>query len=97
MDSATISNRKLLKFAASVAEECGIPYQTALLQRGGTDAGEFQEAGVGCPVLVLNVPSRYAHTPTSMIHYDDYRNTIRLLTEIVKRLDRKKVDEIRKF
>ena len=97
MDSATISNRKLLRFAASVAEECGIPYQTALLKRGGTDAGEFQVSGTGCPALVLNVPSRYAHTPTSMIHYEDYLNTVWLLTEIVKRLDRAAVDEIRRF
>jgi putative aminopeptidase FrvX len=49
------------------------------------------------PVLLVNVPSRYAHTPTSMIHYDDYVHTVRLMTEVVKRLDRKTVDEIRKF
>ena len=97
MDSGTISNRKLLRFAAQVAEECGIPYQTSIMKHGGTDAEEFQHIRSGMPVLLINVPSRYAHTPTSMIHYDDYINTIRLLTEMVKRLDQAKVDEIRSF
>ncbi len=97
MDSATISNRKLMRFAVSVAEECGIPYQTSVMKHGGTDAGEFQGIRSGMPVLLLNVPSRYCHTPTSMIHYDDYMNTVRLLTEMVCRLDQKTVDEIRSF
>ncbi|WP_142303715.1 hypothetical protein [Neobacillus soli] len=43
------------------------------------------------PVLLINVPSRYAHTPTSMIHYDDYINTVQLMTEVIKRLNRKTV------
>ena len=97
MDSGTISNRKLLKFAAQVAEECGIPYQTSIMKHGGTDAEEFQHIRGGMPVLLINVPSRYAHTPTSMICYEDYISTVRLVTEMVKRLDQAKVDEIRRF
>ena len=46
---------------------------------------------------MINVPSRYAHTPTSMICYEDYCNTVRLVTEMVKRLDRAQVDEILRF
>lgn len=97
MDSGTISNRKLLKFAVKVAEECGIPYQTSIMKHGGTDAEEFQHIRSGMPVLLLNVPSRYAHTPTSMICYEDYENTIRLLAEMVKRLDQETVRSIRTF
>lgn len=97
MDSYTISNRKLLKFAISVAEECKIPYQVSIMKHGGTDASEFQHTKSGMPVLLINVPSRYVHTPTSMIHYDDYINTIKLMVEIIKRLDQKKVEEIRTF
>jgi len=97
MDNMTLSNRKLIRFAVEVAEECGIPYQTSIMKRGGTDAGKFQFANAGIPVLLVNVPCRYAHTPTSMIHYDDYRNTIRLMTEIVRRLDENKVREICRF
>lgn len=97
MDSCTISNRKLLKFAVSVAEECKIPYQVSIMKHGGTDASEFQHTKNGMPVLLINVPSRYAHTPTSMIHYDDYINTIKLMTELIKRLDQKNVNEIKMF
>ena len=97
MDSHTISNRKLLKFAVQVAEECNIPYQVSIMKHGGTDASEFQVTRTGMPVLLVNVPSRYAHTPTSMIHYDDYINTVKLMTEMIKRLDQDKVNEIRSF
>ena len=97
MDSHTISNRKLLKFAVQVAEECNIPYQVSIMKHGGTDAGDFQYTRTGMPVLLVNVSSRYAHTPTSMIHYDDYINTIKLMSEIIKRLDQDKVNEIRSF
>ena len=97
MDSCTISNRKLLKFVAKVADECKIPYQLSLMRHGGTDAGEFQSANYGTPVLLVNVPCRYPHTPTSIIMYEDYVNTVKLMSEVVKRLDQKTVDEIRSF
>ncbi len=97
MDNMTISNRKLLKFCAKVAEECGIPYQVSIQKIGGTDSSEFQGSRSGMPVLLVNVPSRYAHTPVSVIHYDDYINTIKLMTEVIKRLDAKTVAEIRTF
>lgn len=97
MDSFTISNRKLLKFVVSVAEECKIPYQVSIMKHGGTDASEFQHTRSGMPVLLVNVPSRYAHTPTSMIHYDDYINTVKLMVEVIKRLDQAKVNEIKSF
>jgi endoglucanase len=67
------------------------------MKRGGTDASKFQFANAGTPVLLVNIPCRYAHTPTTMIHYDDYVNAIKLMTEIVLRLDEKKVKEIRSF
>ena len=97
MDSSTISNRKLLKFVVKVAEQCDIPYQVSIMNHGGTDASVFQTANYGMPVLLVNVPSRYAHTPTSMIHYDDYINTVKLMSEVIKRLDQKAVNEIRTF
>ncbi len=97
MDSCTISNRKLLNFTREVAEECNIPYQVSIMKHGGTDASEFQGERDGMPVLLVNVPSRYAHTPVSMIHYDDYINTVKLMTEVIKRLDEKTVNEIKTF
>ncbi len=97
MDSGTISNRKLLRFAAKIADECGIPYQVSLMYHGGTDAEEFQFTGYGTPVLLVNVPCRYPHTPTSIILYEDYINTVKLMTEVVRRLDWDTVNEIRSF
>lgn len=80
-----------------VADECGIAYQVSIMKHGGTDASKFQSSNYGMPVLLINVPSRYAHTPTSMIHFDDYINTVKLMTGVIKRLNRKTVDEIRNF
>ncbi|MBQ1341124.1 MAG: M20/M25/M40 family metallo-hydrolase [Erysipelotrichaceae bacterium] len=86
-----------MKLAIETAEENGIPYQTSLMKHGGTDAGEFQKVGSGVPVLLINVPCRYPHTPTSMIHYDDYENAVKLLTALVKKLDQKTVDGLTGF
>ena len=37
---------------------------------------------------------RYIHSHTSMIHRDDYENTVKLMTEVVRRLDQETVNKI---
>ncbi|EHL2606363.1 peptidase M28, partial [Listeria monocytogenes] len=37
----------------------------------------------------------YIHSHSSMLHRDDFENAVKLITEVVKRLDKEKVTEIR--
>lgn len=51
----------------------------------------------GVPSIAITVPVRYLHSHTSIIHEEDYFNTVKLVTEVVKRLDSEKVAEIRSY
>ena len=42
--------------------------------------------------MVLGVPTRHIHSHNSIIQRKDFDNTVKLLVEVVKRLDKKTVD-----
>ncbi len=86
-DSSMIGHPGLRKFVTDIADELGIPYQLDYLARGGTDAGAMHLTNAGAPGMAICIPSRYIHSHTSMISRSDYFNTVKLLTEVVKRLD----------
>ncbi|MFA5006469.1 MAG: M42 family metallopeptidase [Candidatus Izemoplasmatales bacterium] len=93
-DSSMVGHVDLRQFALAICEELGIPYQLSYLRQGGTDAGKMHVSKVGCPSIAICLASRYIHSHTSIIHADDYENAVKLVVEMVKRLDRKTVDEI---
>ena len=51
----------------------------------------------GVPSVAITVPVRYLHSHTSIIHEDDYFNTIKLVTEVVARLDYATVGELKNY
>lgn len=84
MDSASISNYKLVDFMRDLAEKNQIKYQMEILPRGGTDAGAMERSRSGCPVITLSVPSRYVHSNVEMINKEDLANTARLLAKFLE-------------
>jgi endoglucanase len=46
----------------------------------------------GCPSIVLGVPTRHIHSHVGLVSLEDIENCIRLVTEVVKRLDRATVE-----
>jgi len=96
-DASMIPHKKLLNFVIQVAEEMAIPFQYTVITGGGTDAGQMHVSRNGVPSIAITVPVRYLHSHTSIIHEEDYFNTVKLVTEIVKRLDSEKVAEIRSY
>ncbi|MBX6394774.1 MAG: M42 family metallopeptidase [Alicyclobacillaceae bacterium] len=93
-DATLVPNRKLRDLLIDTAEELGIPYQFDAMAGGGTDAGKAHLVGKGVPSIVIGFPTRYIHSHAAMLHRDDYDNAVRLLTEVVKRLDRAAVDSL---
>ena len=93
-DASMVPHKKLLNFVTDVAEELEIPFQYTVIAGGGTDAGQMHLTRQGIPSLAITVPVRYLHSHTSVIHEDDYLNTVKLVTEVVRRLDRATVDQI---
>ena len=93
-DGGLVPNQALRRLVIDTAKEEGIPYQEAFIVGGRTDAGHMHLAHRGAAGLSIGIPTRYMHSHTSIIHYDDYENTIKLVLAVLKKLDRKTVDRI---
>jgi len=93
-DASMVSHKGLRDLVTSIADELGIPYQFDAIPGGGTDAGATHLVHEGAPSLAITIATRYIHTHAGILHRDDFENAVKLITEVVKRLDRKTVDEI---
>ena len=93
-DASMVSHKGLRDLVTNIADELGIPYQFDAIPGGGTDAGATHLAGEGAPSLAITIATRYIHTHAGILHRDDYENAVKLITEVVKRLDRATVDKI---
>jgi tetrahedral aminopeptidase len=78
-DSSTLSDPRLVRFLAEIAEANGIPYQFRQPGGGGTDAGAIHKRRAGIPSISVSVPGRYHHTPASICRISDWQNTLALL------------------
>ncbi len=61
---------------------------------GGTDSGAIHLTANGVPALSITVPTRYIHTHAAILHRDDYENTVKLIVEVIKKLDSETVEKI---
>lgn len=93
-DASMVSHKGLRDFVTSVADELNIPYQFDSIPRGGTDAGSIHLAHEGAPTLAITIATRYIHSHAGILHRDDYENAVKLLVEVIKRLDRETVNKI---
>jgi endoglucanase len=91
-DGSMIPNAGLVEFVIKVAEKSKIPYQLSQIARGGTDAGVIHLSYVGCPSIVIGVPTRHIHSHVGVFSMVDLENCVKLVLELVKRLDKKTVD-----
>ncbi len=97
MDGSLMPNTILRDLVIDTAEKEKIPYQLGALAKGGTDGGRIAMTRSGVPSLTLSVASRYIHSHNSIIHYDDFDNLVKLLVAVIKKLDKKAVDKIKKM
>jgi putative aminopeptidase FrvX len=86
-DASMVPHVGLRNLVLDVAKDEGIAVQFDALAAGGTDAGRIHLQGKGVPSLVLCVPTRYIHSHASIIHYDDFDATVKLITAVIKKLD----------
>ncbi|UNQ73979.1 M42 family metallopeptidase [Infirmifilum sp. NZ] len=93
-DRSMIPNQKLKEFVIQVAEECKIPYQLSAVS-GGTDAGRLHLYRGGRPSIVIGVPTRHIHSHVSVASLADVENAVKLVVELIKRLDRETVNSFK--
>lgn len=86
LDSSYVSHRGFINHAKAIADREGIPYQSAVRLKGGTNAGRIHTQGKAVPVLVLGVPSRYVHTHYNYSAMTDLEATITLGVAVTESL-----------
>ncbi|MBN1164638.1 MAG: M42 family metallopeptidase [Candidatus Krumholzibacteriota bacterium] len=93
-DATLIPNVKLRDLVIEVAEKKKIPYHFSSVPFGGTDGGRIHLNEAGVPTLVIAIPTRYIHSPAGILCRKDFDNTVKLLVEVIKILDQKKVEKL---
>jgi endoglucanase len=86
MDRSVVADRRLLQLVVETAEQEGIPYQFKQPGKGGTDAGAIHLAKTGVPTLPVSVPSRYIHSPVSVLSKSDFEHTVNLMAASLMRM-----------
>lgn len=91
MDGSMIPNVKLRQFVVDTADKLKVKYHMASMARGGTDGGRIHISRVGVPSIVIGIPVRYIHSHNAVMSRDDYDASVKLVVELVKKLDKKTV------
>ena len=87
IDTRMITNPRFQRWALDLADELGIPVQEAVRSGGSTDGAPIHLSEEGIPCIVIGFPVRYAHTHYGFASLEDFRNGVRLASEIIRRLD----------
>ncbi|MEH7748360.1 M42 family metallopeptidase [Neobacillus drentensis] len=93
-DASLVAHKGLRDLVTDTADELNIPYQFESIPSGGTDAGSIHLTHNGVPAMAITIATRYIHSHAAMLHRDDYENAVKLIVEVIKRLDRETVDKI---
>ncbi len=93
-DARMIPNLKLRDLVLEVAKSIEVPVQLSAIEGGATDGGVIHLYKTGVPTVVLCVPARHIHSHSSIIHRQDYDGAVKLLVELLTRLDKKQVDAL---
>lgn len=78
----------VLKWLKEAAESNKIPYQLEVGTGGTTDASAIHLSREGIPSGVISPPSRYIHTPVSVLSMTDLENAAKLVARAVEIVDR---------
>lgn len=91
-DRTMIPNQPFKDLVWKTAQDAKIPLQLSQVARGGTDAGRIHLDRAGCPSVVISVPTRHIHSHVGLFNLEDAENAVKLVIELVKKLDRKTVE-----
>lgn len=85
-DSGMIVPSKILRLLINAAEQSKIPYQLETGLAGSTDAARIQLTKEGIPSGVISVPTRYIHSPISMLNMEDAEKAVKLLVAAIQKI-----------
>lgn len=80
-----ISDSHVVDWIVETAKKINIPYQLEVLDVGSTDARSMQITKSGMLTGAISLPCRHTHSPSEMIHMNDYENSVKLLVELLNK------------
>jgi endoglucanase len=83
-DAGLITHPKVLKLLIDSAEENKIPYQLETGLMGATDAARIALTKEGVLSGVISVPTRYIHSPASLLSLGDVEKAVKLAVAAIK-------------
>lgn len=83
-DACVICDEDMVNQMIECAEKNHIAYQLDVLAGGGTDAGAINKSNQGVKAVGISIPTRYGHSPNSIINLDDVQACIDLLKAYVE-------------
>lgn len=75
---------RVLRWLKDAAEANNIPYQLKVGTRGQTDASIIHLSREGIPTGVISTPSRYIHTPVTVMSMADLEKSVQILVNAVE-------------
>lgn len=85
-DMGLITHPKVLRLLIDAAEENKIPYQLETGLPGSTDAARIALTREGVPSGAITVPTRYIHSPTSLLSLEDAEKAVKLTVAAVQKI-----------
>ena len=86
VDRGQVHNEKVISLIRCVAEQHQIPHQLRQPGGGGTDSSAIHMTGSGIISQSISVPTRYLHSPISMMRQDDWEHTLHLIDTVFSEL-----------
>ncbi len=89
MDSATITDYRMVRYMKKNADKNKIKWQPELLPAGGTDTAQIQRMNKsGAIAGAVSIPTRHIHQVIESVHNDDVIESIKLLSVCIENLDK---------
>ena len=85
-DYGLITHPKVLRLLIDTAEELKIQYQLETGLPGSTDAARISLTREGVPCGSISVPTRYIHSPASMLSLKDAEKAAKLTTAAIQKI-----------
>jgi tetrahedral aminopeptidase len=82
-DGGMLADPRVVRWMVDTAERTGLPYQLEVLEAGTTDARAIQLTRAGVPAGCLSIPTRYIHSPSEMVDFNDVENSVKLLAALL--------------
>lgn len=93
MDQSVLCNPRFVRFAIKVAEKKKIKFQEAVRSSGGNNSGVITLNNQSVPTITLGVPVRYIHSHNCIATMEDFNNTVKWCSEILKALNQNVINE----